>query len=118
MRFGYEFTTAQAEAAVRWGIVSYYERVPEDYQDVDELACTLTGMIGRRVTSGRVDIALDFLDAIAAVEKGDHELVHLNEQRTVDNRAALIEEFTRDFHTAIRDLVRSSGFRTRWELAA
>jgi hypothetical protein len=114
----YEFTTAQAEAAVRYRIAAYHEAVPNDRQDTDELACTLTGMLGRRVPSGRVEIALDFLDAIAAVERADHDRVRLNESRTLDNRESLIEEFIGDFRSAVRDLVVASGFRTRWELAA
>ncbi|KRE79978.1 hypothetical protein [Arthrobacter sp. Soil763] len=106
----FQFTKDQAEKAARVTIINYYERYPNEWQDEDVLAYEISGMLGIRPQPSYVANALQALDDLRNVENGTHDALNLNEARTEDNRAELVERFEMDLLMAIRDVV--AEFRT------
>lgn len=112
----YFFTTQQAAAVARNMIVSYHENVANQDQDAERLACRLTGALEIFVLPSDVENALNWLDELAALERGTHEDLEQNAAGTVDNGPMLAEYLEGQLVTAINDVI--SGFRNHWALAA
>ena len=113
---GYLFTKEQAVKIARDLIVSHHETVAVADQDADKLAYRISGILGIAPQNGAVENALNLLDELAAVERGNHPAVQLNRSGTVDNTAELVEHLEGELTTAILDVV--ERFKDHWELAA
>ena len=88
---GYLFTKAQAAKVARDLIVSHHENVALEDQDADRLAYRISGILEIPAQNAAVENALNLLDELAAVERGNHPAVQLNRSGTVDNTAELVE---------------------------
>ena len=107
----FQFTKEQAEKAARVTIINYFEQRPEEWQDEQELAYNISGILGIDPEPAYVAAALQALEDLRRVEAGTHEDIELNESRTIDNRPELVERFEGDLLQAVRDVV--AKFRTR-----
>jgi hypothetical protein len=112
----YEFTKEQAIAVARHMIVQYWESHANEDQDAERLSCRLTGALEIFVLPSYVDYAFSWLDELAQVERGTHDLLHVNAAGTVDETPDLTEYFESELAVAIKDVV--SSFKTRFEVAA
>lgn len=112
----YEFTKEQAAIVAHAMIVNYWESHTNADQDAERLSCRLTGALEIFVLPSDVENALNWLDELAQVENGTHDMLDVNRAGTVDNTAALTEYLESELATAISDVV--STFKTRFELAA
>jgi uncharacterized protein Smg (DUF494 family) len=112
----YEFTKEQAVVVARNMIVGYWESHANVDQDAERLACRLTGALEIFVLPSDVENAFSWLDELARVERGTHDLLTVNAAGTVDETPGLVEYLESELATAIKDVV--SSFKTRFELAA
>jgi len=112
----YQFTKEQAIAVARHMIVTYWEARANVDQDAERLACRLTGALEIFIHPTDVENAFNWLDDLAQVENGTHDMLDVNAAGTVDNTDTLTGYLEAQLGLAITDVV--SGFRTRFELAA
>lgn len=112
----YEFTKEQAVAVARNMIVGYWETHATADQDAERLACRLTGALEIFILPSDVENAFNWLDDLAGLANGTHDMLEVNAAGTLDNSAELADYFESELTTAIKDVV--SSFRTRFELAA
>ena len=112
----YYFTKQQAALVARNMVVSYHETVANEDQDAERLACRLTGALEIFVLPSDVENALNWLDELAALERGMHEDLEQNASGTIDNGPELAEYLEGQLIVAIDDII--SGFRNHWALAA
>ena len=112
----YQFTKEQATAVARNMIAGYWETHANADQDAERLACRLTGALEIFVLPSDVENAFNWLDDLARVENGTHDLLEVNAAGTVDNTTPLTDYLESELAAAINDVV--SSFRTRFELAA
>jgi hypothetical protein len=112
----YYFTKQQASLVARNMVVGYHENVANQDQDAERLACRLTGALEIFVLPSDVENAFNWLDELAALERGTHEDLDVNAAGTIDNGPDLAEYLEGQLIVAIDDIV--SGFRNHWALAA
>lgn len=112
----YQFTKEQAIAVARHMIVNYWESHANVDQDAERLSCRLTGALEIFVLPSDVEYAFSWLDELAQVERGTHDLLNVNAAGTVDETPGLTEYLESELASSIKDVV--SSFKTRFELAA
>lgn len=112
----YFFTKQQAAAVARHMIVGYHENVANEDQDAERLACRITGALEIFVLPSDIENALNWLDELAALERGTHHELQQNAAGTIDNGPELAEYLEGQLMVAIDDCI--SGFRNHWALAA
>jgi hypothetical protein len=81
----YEFTKEQAAAVARNMIVGFWEAHTNAEQDAERLACRLTGALEIFVLPFDIENAFNWLDELAQVENGTHDLLDVNRAGTLDN---------------------------------
>lgn len=107
---GYWFTKEQAAKVARDLIVSHHEGNGPDTQDDERLAVRIAHLLGIMPNTTAVNYALDSLDQLAAVERGNHSMLDDSEAPEV------IAYFESQLTDAIDDVI--ARFKDHMELAA
>jgi hypothetical protein len=106
----YWFTKDQAAKVARDLIVSHHEGNGPETQDEERLAVRIAHLVGIKPNSTAVGNALDLLDELSAVERGNHNML------AESDASEVIEYFEAQLTDAIDDVV--ARFRDHMELAA
>lgn len=105
--YTYQFTKRQAWVTAVATVSNYFNRYPNAWQDPDDLACDLAGLLHVTPLRWEVENALTALDNLRKVEDGTHDsLVRFAEGD--DNSAMLVERWEEEFRLSIEGIV--SGF--------
>jgi hypothetical protein len=113
---GYLFTKKQAAKVARDLIVTHHEGNGPASQDDERLAVRIAHLLGIMPNTQAVENALNLLDELAAVERGNHDMLILDPLGIADNTAEVIEYFESHLTEAIDEVV--ARFSDHWELAA
>jgi hypothetical protein len=106
----YYFTKEQAAKVARDLIVSHHEGNGPASQDEERLAVRIAHLLGINPNSHAVGNALDLLDELAAVERGNHSMLDDSDASEV------LSYFESQLTDAIDDVV--ARFKDHMELAA
>ncbi|MFS0716860.1 hypothetical protein ABC337_15400 [Arthrobacter sp. 1P04PC] len=106
----YWFTKDQAVKVARDLIVTHHEGNGPETQDEERLAVRIAHVLGIMPNTSAVNSALDLLDELAAVERGNHNML------IDDNTEEVMDYFEGQLTDAIDDVV--ARFKDHMELAA
>lgn len=112
----YWFTKEQAAKVARDLIITHHEGKGPDGQDDERLAVRIAHLLGIMPNMQAVENALNLLDELAAVERGNHDMLTVGPLGIDDNTPQVVEYFEAYLTEAINDVV--STFKDHMELAA